>query len=368
MELSAQTFVEMENCANSSLKMTRRIACGTQFGILPATAFCLSGTFVKKTLEISPLTVTALMPSGDLLHVDENTVVEIPMLYGKEYYLGCSPTDKLVSYDQERVPMVLPGYSLGIRTLEELEKNGEMPLMKFHVKDGMFSIDQDYIPPFLILESDERYATLIHSLAERVETIATHGNLESGEAKRCFIRYAFVLKNYNMKNRVQQLVDTLQEMVQALDYYIMRPNTEKDRDVQQCSLLDVEKWLRWLDGFLNGAATLLDGVVLESNMPDFEELKAQIKEELYQSLYADLKERLYAEVHDALHREISDSLMESLSEYINGNFKKELYRWLEEDMAEKIHEKLYHSLYEALYQALYVPEETEDEDKFVPLI
>ena len=368
MELSAQTFVEMNNCYESNQKITRHIACGEQFGILPMAPLCLLGVFVKKTLEISPLTMTALMPSGDLLHVDEDVVVEIPMLDGKEYYLGCSPTDKMQSYDKERVPMLRPKAEFGIYTLDELTEGKHLPLMKFKVEEGVFSIDQNYIPPFLLLDSDKRYATLIQSITEQVERLATHANLESGEAKRGLIRYAFVLKNYNMKNKVMQLVDTLHELVHSVNYYIIKPNTKDDIELRECSLYDVASWMQWLEGFLHGASTLLDGVVLENNTIDFDALKAQIKEELYQRLYPELKEQLYTEVHDRLKREIADTLMESLSEYINGNFKREIYRWLEEDMVGQLHEKLYGSLYEALYNALYVQPEEEEEDNYMPLI
>ena len=368
MELSAQTFVEMHKCYESSQKITRRIACGAQFGILPMAPVSLLGVFVKKTLEISPLTVTALMPSGDLLHVDEDVVVEIPMLYGKEYYLGCSLTDKMQSYDKERVPMLRPKAEFGIYTLEELANGELLPLMKFKVEEGVFSIEQNYIPPFLLLDSDKKYATLIQSIAEKVEHLATHANLESGEAKRGLIRYAFMLKNYSMKNRVQQLVETLQELVHSVDYYIIQPNTKDEVELKECSFYDVASWLQWLEGFLHGALTLLDGVVLEDHTIDFEELKAQIKDELYQKLYPELKEQLYTEVHDTLKREIADTLMESLSEYINGNFKREIYRWLEDDMARQLHEKLYSALYEALYNALYVQPEAEEEDNYMPLI
>ena len=171
-----------------------------------------------------------------------------------------------------------------------------------------------------------------------------------------------------MKNRVQQLVETLQELVHSVDYYIIQPNTKDEVELMECSFYDVASWLQWLEGFLHGASTLLDGVVLEDHTIDFEELKAQIKEELYQKLYPELKEQLYTEVHDTLKREIADTLMESLSEYINGNFKREIYRWLEEDMAGQLHEKLYGSLYEALYNALYVQPEEEEEDNYMPLI
>ena len=84
MELSAQTFVEMDNCTAGNMTLTRRIAYGTQFGILPGTTFCQSGAFVKKTLEISPLRVRALMASGVLLNVGEYVVEDQALLYGRE--------------------------------------------------------------------------------------------------------------------------------------------------------------------------------------------------------------------------------------------------------------------------------------------
>jgi hypothetical protein len=368
MELSAQTFVEMDNCTAGNMMLARRIAYGTQFGILPGTTFCQSGVFVKKTLEISPLTVTALMPSGALLHVDESVAVDIPMLYGSEYYLGCMPTEQMQSYTKERVPMLRPEVQFGIFTLEEVERDGHMPLMKFQVEEGRFSIDHDYIPPFLILESEERYATILQNLADKVEVLSLHAHLQSGEAKRSLMRYAFVLRNFSMKNRVQQLLDTLQELAQTVDYYIMVPNKEEKPEHMACSLCDVAAWLKWLTEYLHGAATLLDTVEPEEEKIDLEELKAQIKEELYQKLYPELKDKLYTEVHDALKREIYDSLMDSLSEYINGNFKRELYHWLEEDMAKQLHGELYQGLYDALYSALFVPQKEEEEEEYMPLI
>ena len=97
MELTAQTFIELDKCLERNRQITNTVAYGNHFGILPTTAFSCNGVFVKKTLEISPLSFMALMPSGDLLHVDEDVVVNIPILYGKEYYLGCKLVKLVVS-------------------------------------------------------------------------------------------------------------------------------------------------------------------------------------------------------------------------------------------------------------------------------
>lgn len=368
MELTAQTFVELDKSLARNQQITHRITNGNHFGVIPATPFCCQGAFVKKTLEITPLTFMALMPSGRILHVDEQVVVDIPILYGKEYYLGCKQGDKVRAFDKERVPFVCPEPVCGIYTMEELESDDILPLMKFKVEEGVFSIDKDYIPPFLNLESDSRFSDYLQALAEKVSALAEHSNLESGEGKRGLMRYAFLLKNYNLQNRVSHLIQLLQELIQAVDYYIISPNTEKPVEQQTYSPYDVALWLEWLKGYLHGAATILDGVVLEDRTIDFEALKVQVKEELYQQLYPELKAALYKDLHDDLKKEIWDELYVSLSDYINGNFKKEIYELLEGRLSEELYAKLFKALYEGLYNALYVEPEPEVEEEFVPLI
>lgn len=368
MELTAQTFVELDKSLAINQQITHRIANGNHFGIIPAMPFHCQGAFVKKTLEITPLMFMALMPSGKILHVDENVVVDIPILYGKEYYLGCKQGDKVRAFDKERVPFVCPEPMCGIYTLEELEADDILPLMKFKVEEGVFSVDKNYMPPFLNLESDSRFSDYIQNLVEKIGVLAEHSNLESGEGKRGLMRYAFLLKNYSLQNRVSHFIQLLQELAQAVDYYIVTPNTEKPVELLACSPYDVASWLEWLKGYLHGAATILDGVVLEDRTIDFEALKAQVKEELYQQLYPELKAALYKDLHHDLKQEIWDELYTSLSDYINGNFKKEIYELLEGKLSEDLYARLYKALYEGLYNALYVEPVEEEEEEFVPLI
>ena len=60
-------------------------------------------------------------------------------------------------------------------------------------------------------------------------------------------------------------------------------------------------------------------------------------------------------------------MYQSLSEYINGNFKREIYALLEGELSEQLYDKLYKTLYEMLFNALYVPP-VEEKDEFMPLI
>ena len=368
MELTAQTFIELDKCLERNRQVTNTVAYGNHFGILPTTAFSCNGVFVKKTLEINPLSFMALMPSGEILHVDEDVVVNIPILYGKEYYLGCKQTDKTYSFDKEQVPFVSPVAECGIYTFDDLTSADVFPLMKFKVNEGVFSVDKDYIPPYLTLSLDVRFQEFINTFAAKVATLANHNNLESGEAKRCFLRYANVLKNYSTTHRVQHFIELLQEIASAVDFYIVKVFTENTIEQQSYSPYDIAPYLTWLDAYLHGAATILDGVVVEDKTIDFEALKQQVKEEVYEKVYPQLKEELYKELHEELKKEIWDELYSSLSDYINGNFRKEIYDLLEGKLSEELYEKLYKTLYDGLYNALFVPAPVEEEEEFLPLI
>ena len=84
MEISAQTFVELD----ANLARREQVACravnGNQFGLIPFTEFDNRGGFVRNKLEIERLVCMALLPSGKILHIDEKVVVSVPLVYGDE--------------------------------------------------------------------------------------------------------------------------------------------------------------------------------------------------------------------------------------------------------------------------------------------
>lgn len=368
MELTSRTFVELEECIARKRLVSDRIAGGAQYGIIPGSEFSCNGVFVKKSLEITPLKVMALMPDGALLHIDEDVVVDIPLLYGHEYYLGCGLGKKLKSFDKENVPFVCPEHVCGIFTLEELGDSGLLPLMKFNVNDGLFNIDLNFIPPHLVLESDSRFRPYIDGFAESLRNLGSHHNLESGEAQRSFRHFAFILGNYSLKNRVVSLLELLTEIAHAVEYYVFSPNSENEVEVKPYDVLDVVSWFKWFGEYLHAAETVLDGVVLEDHSIDFEELKAQVKDELYQKLLPELKEALEAEMKNVVREEIRKDLYSSLTRYIDEELKTDLHERLGVELNEDLYTKLYKVLYDGLYDALYVPVVEEQKEEYVPLI
>lgn len=367
MAISAQTFLELDENLRHRQQAATRAVNGNEFGLIPFTEFDRQGGFVRNKLEIDHLACMALLPSGKILHIDEKVVVTVPLVYGNEYYLACGFGEKEVEFDVKEVPFVRPEYTYGIYSLSELEGTDLFPVMKFKVSDGIFSIDESYIPPCLYLSSDNRFQPYLEQLTKQVSLLAEHPNLESGEGKRAFQRYAYLLKSYDNQGRTCPFIQLTYEIAQAIDYYIVTPNTETPVIIPAYSGYDIANWLDWLDSYLHNAAGTLDKVVLEDHTIDFDELKAQIKAELYEQLRPELYEQLYTELKAKLYAEISEDLTVRLTDYINQQLKTELHDLLSGELSEELYESLYKNLYESLYNALYVPVEKE-EDEFTPLI
>lgn len=367
MAISAQTFLELDENLRHRQQAATRAVNGNEFGLIPFTEFDRQGGFVRNKLEIDHLACMALLPSGKILHIDEKIVVTVPLVYGNEYYLACGFGEKEVEFDVKEVPFVRPEYTYGIYSLSELEGTDLFPVMKFKVSDGIFSIDESYIPPCLYLSSDNRFQPYLEQLTKQVSLLAEHPNLESGEGKRAFQRYAYLLKSYDTQGRTCPFIQLTYEIAQAIDYYIITPNTETPVTIPAYSGYDIANWLDWLDSYLHNAAGTLDKVVLEDHTIDFDELKAQIKAELYEQLRPELYEQLYTELKAKLYAEISEDLTVRLTDYINQQLKTELHDLLSGELSEELYESLYKNLYESLYNALYVPVEKE-EDEFTPLI
>ena len=155
------------------------------------------------------------------------------------------------------------------------------------------------------------------------------------------------------------------EMAQAIDYYVMTPHNGH-RDIPQPAWHDIQRWLEWLKNYFDGAVSILNTVVLEDHSINFDELKAQIKAEIYERLNPELYERLITDLKENLHRELNEELMKALTEYFDSTMKPELHERLSAEWGQQLRDDLYKALYDALYNALYVPPEKEEE--FIPLI
>ena len=367
MELTAQTFLDLDANLDVRQQVAIRAALGDRcMGVLPETPFHCSGSFYTNKFEIERFQCTALLPSGKMIQVDEPVSVTVPILYGNEYYLTVGLGTGQTTFEKEGVSYIRPQYTYTIIAKEDLILNDVLPIIRFVVNNGVFVVDNDFIPPCLMLPSHSVFATLRQHYVEQLTTLAEHANLKEGDGKRAMQRYLFMMKAFNMEGRVADFVNLTQEIAHAVDYFIMKPNTEQQVEIPQPMQGDVMKWLRWVEEFLAGAATMLDGLVLEDDTIDYEALLAQAKKELYDQLNPELYEKLLADIKEELREELTSKLTHEFTTYMEETLKPDLGRILSNELHEKLYEKLYTELFEHLFNALYVPEPKEKE--YIPLI
>lgn len=367
MELTAQTFLDMDANLDFRQQMAIRAALGDHcIGLLPGMDFNCAGAFYTNKFEIEHLQCTALLPSGRIAQADEAVSVTIPMLYGDAYYLTLGFGEGQTAFEKEGVRYVRPQMVYAIQSLDEVLSNDVIPIVRFRVDKGVFAVDTDFVPPCLLLSSHSVFTELHQHYVEQLEILAQHANLKEGDGKRTLLRYLFVMKAFDMDSRVTDFVSLTQEIAQAVDYFIVTPNTEHPIETQKPVQADIMLWLRWLETYLDGAASILDGVVLEDDTIDYEALLAQAKKELYDQLNPELYAKLLEKIKDELREELHEKLTATLTSYIDETVKPDLGRILSEELHEKLYEKLYTELFEHLFNALYVPEPEEKE--FLPMI
>jgi hypothetical protein len=289
-------------------------------------------------------------------------------------------------FEREGVSFVKPRYIFNINTREDIENGNMFPLLRFHVKDNVVTLDSDYIVPCLILKDDSRFKDYIDGITDRLTKLARHANMAEGECKRAVLRYLFLLKGYSLQTATHEFMMLTQEIAQAIDFYIMMPNREDPPQVPLPSLIDMQEWLGWFNDYLDGAATVLDSVTLSPPI-DYEALLAQAKAELYERLNPELTQRMLEALKEELQGEIQQ-LNDNLTNYINQTVREELKNELTttinerldqlneqlnekadqmgREMHQSLYEKLYQELFDHLFNALYVPEP--EEKKFIPII
>lgn len=371
MEMTAETFAGMGQHIDFQQQVAIQAALGnTRIGILPRAPFNNRGAFVKSSFEIERFQCMALLPSGKIINADEQTVVSMPLLDDGQYYLTVGFGDELKEFEKDGVPYLRPQYVYQLHTLEEIEGQDLLPIVRFSVSEHTISVDTDFIPPTIQLVCDERLSAFVQRYVERLEALAAHANLVDGLGKRAILHYLFVLKSYNLQTLTSAFTQFTQEIAQAISYYIISPNTEAEQmeEIPAASQYDIENWLTWLEHYMERAASVLDDVVLEDHTINFDELKAQIKAELYELMTPELHDRLLTEIKEELRAELEQHLMDVLTTYIEQTLKPALHDQLKEELTDDLYQRLYDSLYAALYGALFVPSEPKEDNSYMPQI
>lgn len=368
MELTAAAMSQLDENLDFRQMAAMRTVLAFHHGLLPGTPFNCNGTFVRNNFEIPNLRCMALLPSGWMIDVDENVSINIPMLNESTYYFSIGLGEKLIDFEHKDVEYVRPDYSYEILNADELKINQSLPLMRFSIKDGTFNIDSSYIPPCLMVETDEKFELYRKKISERLDAIISHPNIPETDSKALLAYYQSRISNPHKLVDVNSFIETLSDLHRSLVYNIFNKFKAEIGEVKtkEYDLNDVQLFLEWLVGQLDYAKSVLDKHPVEDNKPNYDELKEILRKELMDDLKPTLEGLIHTEV-DAVRNDIQQQVSDALKDFLSGEFRRQLYADLNAELADSLYQKLYDALYKALYGALYREEEVET-DEYTPMI
>lgn len=327
------------------------------------------------------LQCTAVLPSGRIISVDADLTLPITIESDEDadYYVALGFGREMHEYERDGVPYVSPQVELFLLTREEMEQGDVLPLKHFYVKEGALNVDDAYIPPTLVLATDQHYDAHITALAEKITAIATHQNMDKGDCKRALMHYAFMLRSYDKQHNTSELLELLQEIAQAIDFYLVEELgatiEELPEQVKQLredgrrtpKVTDVVLFLCWMEEYLDSQLLIMEQVVIVKPEIDVEAIKRDVRMTLYQDLYEALQQKLMDELRQQLTAELPAPITEQVKTFLEEN----LHPLLRSELHTDLRDPLYNDLYEALMAALnemLSNFEFKQVDNFVPMI
>ena len=395
MALTDAVFRNFEASLDSRQRLVVRTALSDgRIGLLPDCPFEAEGSFVGRTYEINSLACTALLPSGRIVDVNGQLKISIPKLTEKEYFLceGIAESEPRL-FEREGVPFEEPAYELSLHTINEITAADVVPIKRFVITDGTLSIDSDYIPPVVTVGSDKRYDGYLTTIVSDLDAILSHQNLDNGEGKRMLRNLLFRLRNFNRMRSSRHLVNLLQEVAYAVEYYIVASKERElklglikerregaiaemkngqlalvwDDERREPSMLNIVSFMKWMHEWLKAQLPLLDVVEIVDNTIDYDQLKREIKEEVYQQLREEIYEKMIAEMYEKLHNRLTSELTDTIKTFIDNEVIPRIKQEITDELRTTLYDRLYEALFKALYDELYRPEDDKEEE-FMPMI
>lgn len=367
MELTSDTFKELDDNLHLRRILSFRVSSGNQYGVLPDTEFHADGVFSKGRFEVERLECTALLPSGEIINVNEPFSVPLTSLQPGEYLLCIGLGEKNVTFEKNNVQYVRPEYTSVILNKDEIDGKDLMPVAKFIVKDGVCNIDREYLPPCFTIKGSVRIQEFRQKAEELLRGIIDHANMPDGDGKATLIRCLYRLKALKEGADIEALVSLAEKMSGAAGYFIVRKYEGDKPERPLVARYDIASGLAGVISYLEFAVKVLDETPLVDDSIDYDKLKAEITSDLYSRIVPELTESLRTTLLETLNGSIEEKLSAALKDYLDGTFRAQLEEALKVTLSEELSASLYESLYKALYDALYVKEEVV-ENVYVPNI
>ncbi len=267
MEITPQTFIDMENNISENRLLVRKMIAATNFGVIPRTKFLVSQEIVNNTLMIKQINCDILLPSGQVVVVENNEPMQlvIPQKEEQVLYLTVELGESIKSFSKEDIPHVANEIKFDFRPLSEIRN--AVPLLKLMQVNGVWSVFDPYILPVMSVRSSVTLLEKLDELKQETQKIIGHEHAMVLEDRVLIMLLLEQLASFPVDDSSRELVVLCKRIASALGYsvYKQRP------DLPSPNLMDIAPYLNAFKFFLSDVATAMNDLkatVVEVKEPE----------------------------------------------------------------------------------------------------
>lgn len=254
MEITPQTFIEMENNIFENRILLRKILAAKAYGIIPWTKFSIIHELHSDTLVLKQVTCDVLFPNGQLAVVDTRVPITLPIpgSQSKELYLVLEMGDHQTSFEKDGIPFVSNEYRFDLKELSAIRV--AQPLLKLVKQNESWMVHDTYIPPVITCRSSTALLEKIDVLKKSVDKIIEHEHAALMEDRVYVMMLLDQLKTFSVDDSLRELMLLCRRVATALGYSVMQQKIELSLPY----IMDAEPFL---DAFL----AFIDDIAIAMN-------------------------------------------------------------------------------------------------------
>ena len=254
MEITPQTFIDMENNIAENRMLVRKMIAAKNFGIIPRTKFSISQEVVNDKLILRQVDCDVMLPTGQVAVIETNVsqTILIPMKEVQELYLTVEVGEALMSFKKDGVSHVSNEYKFDLKPLEEIRS--AMPILKLKQTGGAWTVYEPYIMPVMSVRTSVVLLEKLDLLKKSVQKIVSHDNVELMDDRVLVMLLVDQLAGFSVDDSSRELAVLCKKIVSALSYSVLG----RKADLPAPNIFDLEPFLNVFLDFIDEVAKAMD--------------------------------------------------------------------------------------------------------------
>ncbi len=255
MEITPQTFIELENNTAEYRMMVRKMIAAKNFGIIPRTKFSITPEVFNDTLLLKQIDCDVLLPSGQVAVLEmasANISLNIPSKEVPELYLTVEIGEKINNFNRGGIPITASEVKLDIKALAEIRN--AVPLLKLVQNNNNWTVYESFIMPVMTVRSSVKLLEKLDVLKQSARKVMEHHNINIMDGRVMAEVLIDQLMNFSVDDSSRDLVLLCKRISSTLSYALFKHKAEMPAP----NLMNIEPYLDAFVTFLENAIVALN--------------------------------------------------------------------------------------------------------------